>query len=148
MSDHRFSSQTLDLFEHVSTPRTEPQAPPVKQPASELVRLSDAHLARLLQGVVEELQERMTQAGRRQARPELRQAIEAAASTLERLGQRPVRPAKRRQDSRAAEPLRPVHEAKRKAIRAALAAGVAPGQVAKHFGLPLTAIRQILAEAA
>ena len=148
MPQHRFSSQTLDLFEHVSTPRTEPQAPPVKRPASELVSLSDAHLARLLQGVVEELQERMTQAGRRQARPELRQALEAAASTLERLGQRPVRPAKRRQDSRAAEPLRPVHEAKRKAIRAALAAGVAPGQVAKHFGLPLSAIRQILAEAA
>ena len=42
----------------------------------------------------------------------------------------------------------PVHEAERKAVRAALAAGVAPGQVAKHFGLPLTAIPQILAEAA
>ena len=75
MPQHRFSSQTLDLFEHVSTPRTEPQAPPVKRPASELVRLSDAHLARLLEDVMEEQQERKTQAGKRQARPELRQAI-------------------------------------------------------------------------
>ena len=148
MPQHRFSSQTLDRFEHVSTPGTEPQAPPVKRPASELVRLSDASLARLLENVMEELQERLPQAGRRQARPELKQALEAAASTLERLVQRPVRPAKQRQGSRAAELLHPVHEAKRKAIRAALAAGVAPGQVAKHFGVPLSAIRQILAQAA
>ena len=148
MSDHRFSSQTLDLFEHVPAAQAEPQTSPVKQPASELVSLSDAHLARMLEDVMQELQERMAKAGKRQSRPELNQAIEAAASTLERLVQRPVRPAKSRQSSRAAEPLRPVHEAKRKAIRAALAAGVAPGQVAKHFGLPLAAIRQILAEAA
>ena len=148
MSQHRFSSQTLDLFEPAPTSRTEPQTPPVKQPASELVSLSDAHLARLLEDVIEELQERMTKAGKRQARPELNQAIEAAASMLERLGQRPVRPAKRGYSPRAAEPLPPVHEAKRKAIRAAMAAGVTPGQVAKHFGVPLSAIRQILAEAA
>ncbi len=148
MQQHRFSTQTLDLFEHVSTPGTEPQAPPVKRQASELVRLSDASLARLLEDVMEELQERMTQAGKRQDRPEMNQAIEVAASMLESLVQRPVRPAKRRQSSRAAELLHPVHEAKRKAIRAALAAGVAPGQVAKHFGVPLSAIRQILAQAA
>jgi DNA-directed RNA polymerase specialized sigma24 family protein len=120
----------------------------VKQPASELVSLSDARLARLLEDVMEELQGRMTKAGKHLARPELNQAIEAAASTLERLVQRPVRPAKQRAGSRVAEPLRSLHEAKRKAIRAALAAGVAPGQVAKHFGVPLSAIRQILAEAA
>ena len=148
MSQHRFSSQTLDLFEPIPTPRTEPQTPPVKQPASELVSLSDARLARLLQDVMEELQGRVSQAGKRQARPELKHAIEAAASTLERLVQKPVRPPKQRQCSRAAEPLHPVHEAKRKAVRSALAAGVAPGQVAKHFGLPLSAIQQILAEAA
>ncbi len=148
MPHHQFSSQTLDLFEPVPTAHAEPQTSPVKQPASELVSLSDARLARLLEDVMEELQGRMTKAGKRQARPELNQAIEAAASMLERLGQRPVRPAKRGHGPRAAEPLPPVHEAKRKAIRAALAAGVAPGQVAKHFGLPLTAIRQILVEAA
>jgi hypothetical protein len=148
MSDHQFSSQTLDLFEHVLTSRAEPQALPVKQPASELVSLSDARLARLLEDVMKELQGRMTKAGKHLARPELKQAIEATASTLKRLGQKPVRPAKRGHGPRAAEPLPPIHEAKRKAIRAALAAGVAPGQVAKHFGLPLTAIRQILVEAA
>ena len=148
MPHHRFSSQTLDLFEPVPTAHAEPQTSPVKQPASELVSLSDVRLARLLEDVMQELQGRMTKAGKRQAPPELNQAIEAAASMLERLGQRPVRPAKRGHGPRAAEPLPPVHEAKRKAIRAALAAGVAPGQVAKHFSLPLSAIRQILAEAA
>ena len=147
MPQHRFSSQTLDLFEQVPMPHAEPPSP-VKRPASELIRLSDVGLARLLEDVMEELQERITQAGERKARPELKLAIEAAVSTLERLVQRPVRPAKQRQGSRAAEPLHPLHEAKRKAVRAALAAGVAPGQVAKHFGLPLSAIRQILAEVA
>jgi hypothetical protein len=34
-------------------------------------------------------------------------------------------------------------ETKHKAIRAALRAGVKPGQVAKHFGVPLAAVRQI-----
>jgi hypothetical protein len=148
MPHHRFSSQTLDLFEHVPTSDAEPQTSPAKQPASDLVSWSDARLARLLKDLLEELQERVTKAGKRQDRPELNQAIEVAASMLESLVQRPVRPAKRRQGSMAAEPLQPVHEAKRKAIRAALAAGVAPGQVAKHFGLPLSAVRQILAEAA
>ena len=129
MPQHRFSSQTLDLFEPVPTAHAEPQTSPVKQPASELISLSDARLARLLEDVMQELQGRMTKAGKRQARPELNQAIEAAASMLERLGQRPVRPAKRGHGPRAAEPLPPVHEA-------------------KHFSLPLSAIRQILAEAA
>jgi len=148
MSQNRFSSQTRDLFEPAPPSRTEPQTLPVKQPASELVHLSDARLARLLEDVMEELQGRMTRAGKCQARPELKQAIKAMTSMLERLVQTPARPAKRRQGSRAAEPLQPVHEAKRKAVRAALAAGVAPAQVAKHFGVPLSAIRQILAEAA
>ena len=39
-----------------------------------------------------------------------------------------------------------LQEPKRKAIRAALLAGVAPGQVAKHFGLPLAAVRKVLSE--
>jgi len=33
-------------------------------------------------------------------------------------------------------------------VRAALLAGVAPGQVVKHFGLPLAAVRRVLEEAA
>jgi hypothetical protein len=36
-----------------------------------------------------------------------------------------------------------VHEAKRKSIRAALRAGVKPTQVAKHFGVPLTFVREL-----
>src|SRR4051794_37650204 len=120
MSRHQLSSETPDLFDHVPTSPADSQMSPVKQPASELNSLSDACLARLLDDVMEELQGRMT-AGKRQARPELKQRVEAAASTLESLGQRPVRPTKRGQGSRATEPLLPVHNAKRKAVRAALA---------------------------
>jgi uncharacterized protein (DUF433 family) len=39
-----------------------------------------------------------------------------------------------------------LQEAKRKAIRTALQAGVSPGQVAKHFGLSLAAVRKALAD--
>jgi hypothetical protein len=39
-----------------------------------------------------------------------------------------------------------VHEAKRKSIRAALLAGVKPAQVAKHFGVPLTYVREVASE--
>jgi len=39
-----------------------------------------------------------------------------------------------------------VHEAKRKPIRAALLAGVKPTQVAKHFGVPLTFVREVASE--
>lgn len=38
-----------------------------------------------------------------------------------------------------------LQDGKRKAIRTALQAGVAPGQVAKHFGLSLAAVRKVLA---
>ena len=41
-----------------------------------------------------------------------------------------------------------LQEGQRKAVRAALLAGVAPTQVAKHFGLSLAAVRKVLAEAA
>ena len=43
----------------------------------------------------------------------------------------------------AAGALHTALEAKHKAIRAALLAGVKPGQVAKHFGVPLATLRQI-----
>jgi hypothetical protein len=36
-----------------------------------------------------------------------------------------------------------ITEAKRKVVQAALRAGVKPTQVAKHFGVPLAALRQI-----
>jgi hypothetical protein len=47
--------------------------------------------------------------------------------------------------SRRATPKTPVvHEAKRKSIRAALVAGVKPAQVAKHFGVPLTVVGEVV----
>src|SRR5215217_6830171 len=48
--------------------------------------------------------------------------------------------------SSGADAVSSLQEPKRKAIRAALLAGVAPGQVAKHFGLPLAAVRKVLSE--
>ena len=40
-----------------------------------------------------------------------------------------------------------LQEGQRKAVRAALLAGVAPTQVAKHFGLSLATVRKVLEEA-
>jgi DNA-directed RNA polymerase specialized sigma24 family protein len=41
-----------------------------------------------------------------------------------------------------------LQEGQRKAVRAALLAGVAPAQVARHFGLSLATVRKVLEEAA
>jgi DNA-directed RNA polymerase specialized sigma24 family protein len=41
-----------------------------------------------------------------------------------------------------------LQEGQRKAVRAALLAGVAPSQVAKHFGLSLASVRKVLTDAA
>ena len=78
----------------------------------------------------------------RQSRPELERAVREAASTLARLQPKHSGPLRR------AMPKAPVvHEAKRKSIRAALLAGVKPTQVAKHFGVPLTFVREVASEA-
>ncbi len=77
----------------------------------------------------------------RQGRPELERTIRHAASGLARLQPKPSG------RSRRAGPTTPVvHEAKRKLIRAALLAGVKPTQVAKHFGVPLTVVREVASE--
>ncbi len=73
------------------------------------------------------------------------EAVHEARSSLDRLIPRPAKQAKRLGSNETASPL---HEGQRKAVRAALLAGVAPTQVAKHFGLPLATIRKVLAEAA
>jgi hypothetical protein len=148
MPHQRFLPQALDLFEHIPTPssKAEPRSAGATQPAAhELRALSDAQLAKLVSEVVAELHRRLAE--KPEGRPELGQAVEEAASSLDRLLERPMKSSRRRHTSRAAHPLPSVQEAKRKAIRAALAAGVAPGQVAKHFGLPLAAVRKILSEA-
>ncbi|WP_245439451.1 hypothetical protein [Microvirga aerophila] len=68
-----------------------------------------------------------------------------ARGLLERLGLKDPKPDRRRRTKMGSFPLQ---EGQRKAVRAALLAGVAPGQVAKHFGLPLAAVRKVLTEAA
>lgn len=77
-----------------------------------------------------------------QTRPEVSQAIQEAA--LLRQAMAPKRAGQGKSAS-SSEPPPSLQAAKRKAIRAALQAGVAPGQVAKHFGLSLAALRKALA---
>ncbi len=133
-----------DLFDHVpSAPirRKRQTLPSVKASVRELGSLSDAHLARLLHELTAELQRRRASGTGRESRPELDQAIQDVACALE--GFVP-RQAGRTRRSKSAEAVPPLQEPKRKAIRAALQAGVAHGQVAKHFGLPLAAVRKVL----
>jgi hypothetical protein len=131
MPHQRFLPQTLDLFEHIPTPpvKTESRSEGARQPAADERRhLSDAQLATLLGELLTELHRRLAEKPERH--PELGQAVEEVASSLDQLRHRPIRSSKRRQTSRPAQPSPSVQDAKRKAIRAALAAGVAPGQVA------------------
>jgi hypothetical protein len=138
------SPATPDLFSYVPSPPA-PGARRIpakaKPPVAELNSLSDARLARLLGELTIELQRRKALGTGRESRPELDQAIQDAACALESLV---PRQAGRTRRSKRAHAVPPLQEPKRKAIRAALAAGVAPGQVAKHFGLPLAAVRKVL----
>ncbi len=140
MSHKASSRRTLDLFEvtlTIPTPSSEPPSVAAKPMA--LVSLSDAQLAQQLDQVVEEVQRRLEKG--RGRRPELEVAVQQASVSLKR-----SRPASTRPDrlSRSAEISAPLQEGRRKAIRAALVAGVAPTQVAKHFGLPLATIRKVI----
>jgi hypothetical protein len=141
MSHKASSPRTLDLFEYtltIPTPSPEPTPVAVRPPA--LSGLSDAQLAQQLGQLVEEVQRRLERKGKR---PELEAAVQQAKS-LERLGPRPARQTR---SSRSAKPALTLQEGQRNAVRAALMAGVAPAQVARHFGLPLATIRKVLAEA-
>ena len=93
--------------------------------------------------LLDELQRRM-EAGRGSG-PELKAAVSNAIVSLERLIPHPskhrVKPSRFSKSSSTS-----LQEGQRKAVRAALLAGVAPAQVAKHFGLPLAAVRKVLAE--
>jgi len=137
-----------DLFDHVPAApqrsrRSLPKVGAPGAPASELSNLPDARLARLLVEVARELQHRSGGRAGWQGRPELDQAIREAARVLEAL--MPKRAGKARRPG-AADHGPTLQEAKRKAIRTALLAGVSPGQVAKHFGLSLAAVRKVLAD--
>ncbi len=93
---------------------------------------------------MDELQRRV-EAGRG-SRPELKDAIRNASLLLEHLS---LHPSKRRgKSSRSGKTSSALQEGQRKAVRAAVLAGVAPAQVAKHFGLPLATVRKVLEETA
>ena len=141
---HKGSSpRTLDLFEvtlTVPTPLSEAVSSPAQ--SSEPASLSDAQLATRLGQLVEEVRGRL-KAGRGQ-RPELTAAVRQARLSLDRLA---PRPAKRDRHLGSGKSSPTLQEGQRKAVRAALVAGVAPTQVAKHFGLSLAAVRKVLDEA-
>ena len=140
MSHKASSPRTLDLFEYTLTiPSPEP-TPVVVRPLT-LASLSDVQLAQQLVQAVEEVQRRLESKG---TRPELRAAVQEARLSLDRLG---PRPAKQARSSRSAKAALTLQEGQRKAVRAALLAGVAPSQVARHFGLSLAAVCRILEEA-
>ena len=138
------SSATLDLFDYVpSAPdqHTRRTLPKVTSLPPELGSFSDARLARLLRELTAELQRRKASGTGRENQPALDQAIQEAACALESLVPRQARLTRR---SKGADTPPQLQEPKRKAVRAALAAGVAPSQVARHFGLPLAAVRKVL----
>jgi hypothetical protein len=143
---HKGSSpRTLDLFEvtlTVPTPRSEPALASAELPG--LAALSDAQLAKHLGQLMDELQRRM-EAGRG-SRPELEAVVRKVSVFLERYNPPPSK--HRVKSSRSGKTSSALQEGQRKAVRAALLAGVAPAQVAKHFGLPLAAVRKVLEEAA
>ena len=134
---------TLDLFEYTLTIPTPPseRAVPARPPA--LASWSDAQLAQHLSRLIEEVQRRMEKS--RGTGSELEAAVKQARLSLDRLDPRPAKHARPLRSSKTPPVLQ---EGQRKAVRAALLAGVAPTQVAKHFGLSLAAVRKVLAEAA
>ena len=143
MAHHQFSPGMADLF-GVVQPSSGPEAEAIRLRAKPLVpklaSLSDPELAVHLADVVREVHRRIPDADDRETRPELDRALGEAWSVLMRLA--PRCPEKPKPVTAAAGPQTSL-DTKHKAIRAALRAGVKPGQVAKHFGVPLAAVRQI-----
>ena len=141
---HKGSSpRTLDLFGvtlTIPTPSSEPSPVPAKPSA--LASLSDAQLAQQLGQIVDEMQRRLEKG--RGSHPELETAAAQARASLDRLA--PTRTSQAR-PLRSSKGTSPLQEGQRKAVRAVLLAGVAPAQVAKHFGLSLAAVRKVLEEA-
>jgi hypothetical protein len=142
---HKGSSpRTLDLFEvtlTIPTPASEPT--PIKARLSAPATLSDTQLAQQLGQLLDELQRRLEKGKGR--RPDLEAAVQNARLSLDQLVPGPTKQTKPSGSAKAALTLQ---EGQRKAVRAALLAGVAPAQVARHFGLPLATIRKVLAEVA
>ena len=135
---------TPDLFDYLPAPppRRRRTIPKVAPPAADLGSLSDARVARLLIDTATELKRRRGGWSVQQARPEVSQAIQEAALLLQAMA--PKRAGQGKPAS-SSEPPPSLQAAKRKAIQAALQAGVAPGQAAKHFGVSRAALRKALA---
>jgi hypothetical protein len=104
-----------------------------------LPAMSDREVVALLGEVIRELERR---AGSVRATADLSRALEETQVALRRLSR--GHPRRNNPAPGAARPL--LHPAKRRAVRAALVAGVKPREVAKHFGLSLTEVRKALAE--
>ncbi len=128
---------TLDLFEVTLTiPTPASELAPGTAKLSALASLSDAQLAEQLSGLVEEVQRRLEKG--RGKRPELESVAREASLTLNRLVSGSTGHNKPFSSGKTSSPL---PEGQRRAGRADLPAGVAPSQVAKHFGLSLDAVR-------
>jgi hypothetical protein len=143
MPSKESSPRTLDLFEYTLTIPTPPSELAVPAKLPEFASWSDAQLAQHLRQLVEEMQRRMEKGGGTGS--ELEAAVKQARLSLDRLVPRPAKHARPLRSSKTPPVLQ---EGQRKAVRAALLAGVPPTQVAKHFGLSLAAVRKVLAEAA
>ena len=126
-----------DLFAHAEKEpvRREPRpAAGVRLPSPEqLAALSECDLAELVALLGNELQRRL-RPGLDHVAPELKREVERLASMLPPATKSPVPVAS------------PVLAGRRKAIKAALKAGVKPTQVARHFGLSLADVRTVAAE--
>jgi hypothetical protein len=142
MSHKASSPRTPDLFEvtlTIPTPASEPVPVAARPPMP--ASLSDAQLAEQLGQLVAEVQRRLEKSNG--SRPGLAEAVHKVRSSLDRLAPGATN---RSTPSRSSQSASVLQEGQRKAVRAALHAGVAPTQVAKHFGLPLATIRKVLAD--
>src|SRR3954471_18438528 len=143
MPQQQPSPEARDLFGVIQPPARRRSAPTRQSPnqsgsVPKLSSFSDTELASLLSDLVNELQRRVPRHTELGSRPELQRGVQDA-STLGRLAPSGGEGTKRGAD-RASHEILPT---KRKAIRAALLSGVKPVQVAKHFGVSLTTVRQI-----
>jgi hypothetical protein len=154
------SADTLDLFADlpeiarpevrsaaISVRPSSSPAParcPAVDPAT-LIALSDEELAAALTSSARELRRRLVaQAAPDVDRQKLQRAADIVAEALKDLAAAPRNAS--RQAHAPADTAAGLVDAKRSAVRAALKAGVKPGQVAKHFGLSLATVRQIAAQ--
>jgi len=81
----------------------------------------------------------MARDGGRKPSPELERVLREAACVFAQAYRREAKPSRVRAEAKDLD----VFETKRNVIRSALAAGVKPTQVAKHFGVSLSTLRQI-----